>query len=467
MTRDAMGDERRWAARYQFLEGLWRGRDRIIFDPELEQALHGGVEDAGGIGRLLAALIPDADGDARVWMPLANERRAAAFARQRSGTIFADLDDAGELASEEPWEVALVSVPEGEVDARLETMLELLGERVEDSRGRRSVALMTAIGDDEDRAYERLADLVDEQFGDGRIYGLSRSALAAFYDFGPVIEAEGGAEDKDELPEIEVDNSLGPEEPAFEVFVAVIGDRLPSEGVTFVELEAAGQAEARASGAPARPSPSADEVAALKAQLAEAQRRGDLQAIQRQELLEQLEQAEDRIASLEEESERTGEVAGRVEDRAAEAEERERLDAVLAREQTLRWRVAQLESEAESLRARPVEELEAELAAARARVAELELEDEDTLVFGAEEAADAEDEAEVDEFEDEDLEALEGDFEALRVYVEADDEPSAAELRAWKAARGRVDQLLRKLERGNRVSALELHRELRALRELF
>ena len=58
-----MGDERRWAARYQFLEELWRERDRIVFDPELEHALHAGSE--GSPAELLGRLLPDAEPDAR------------------------------------------------------------------------------------------------------------------------------------------------------------------------------------------------------------------------------------------------------------------------------------------------------------------------------------------------------------------------------------------------------------------
>ncbi len=72
-----MGDERRWAARYQFLEELWRERDRIVFDPELEQVLVAG--SAGWADELVGRLLPDAEPDARVWMPLGNERRAGRF----------------------------------------------------------------------------------------------------------------------------------------------------------------------------------------------------------------------------------------------------------------------------------------------------------------------------------------------------------------------------------------------------
>src|SRR5690606_30847454 len=52
----------------------------------------------------------------------------------------------------------------------------------------------------------------------------------------------------------------------------------------------------------------------------------------------------------------------------------EELEAALAREQTLRWRVGQLEREVAALLARPVDVWEAENAALQARLAELEAE---------------------------------------------------------------------------------------------
>src|SRR5690606_13906665 len=104
------------------------------------------------------------------------------------------------------------------------------------------------------------------------------------------------------------------------------------------------------------------ELAALRVQLAEAQRRGDLEAIERQSLLEQLEQAEDRISSLEEAAEFSAD------EPAASSSAGPRVDEILAREQTLRWELERLRGELERLEARPVEALEAEVARLQAQL---------------------------------------------------------------------------------------------------
>jgi hypothetical protein len=195
-----MGDERRWAARYQFLEQLWRGRDRIICDREVEAALHAGVD--GPLADLLAQLLPGDGGDARAWVALHNDRRAASFARSRSGTVFVGMDEAGEIASDEDWQVALVNLDNldmGGTREQLDALLEIVGERSED-RQDVSVVLTLACGDDEDQSYEQLAGLVEELFGDARIYGLTRPTMAAFYDFGTILEAPAETEGEDGEP---------------------------------------------------------------------------------------------------------------------------------------------------------------------------------------------------------------------------------------------------------------------------
>jgi hypothetical protein len=449
MTRDAMGDERRWAARYQFLEQLWRGRDRIICDRELEGALHAGVE--GPLAGLLGDLIPAEGGDARAWVALHNDRRAASFARTRSGTVFVGLDEAAELASDEGWQVALVELDSVNLGPALEAFLEILGERAEDEPGR-SVILTLACGDDEDLTYEELAGLVEELFGDGRIYGLTSPGMLAFYDFGPVLEPEDEAEDAaGAAVGIEVDNSLGSEEPRFEAFVAVVGARLPGEGVTFIELPPRGEPAGAGASSGRGSRGEGEELAALKVQLAEAQRRGDMQAIERQALLEKVEQAEDRISALVEELEELREGEGGEAERGVEGGgEGPRLDEALAREQTLRWELDRLRGELDNLRARPVEELEAEVASLRAQL----------------ERAEAELEREEAELEREEAELGEAAAaELARMFEEQ--EPSTAQAREWMQARSKLDHLLRKLERGGQLSALELHRELSGLRRLL
>lgn len=460
-----MGDERRWAARYQFLEQLWRGRDRIVCDRELEAALHAGVD--GPLAELLTQLLPGNGGDARAWVVLHNDRRAVSFARSRSGTVFAGLDAAVELASDEDWQVALINLDDGSTSEQLEALLEIVGERSED-REDCSVVLTIACGDDEDQSYEQLAGVVEALFGDARIYGLTRPAMAAFYDFGTVLEPEGeGPEPEGEgLSEaseptaagIEVDNTLGTDAPRFEAFVAVIGARVPGEGVTFVELpsrhESAGPGR-RGSSASAASSAESDaeiaELATLRLQLGEAQRRGDMHAIERQSLLERLEQAEDRIASLDEELEsRDGTGESKSEQVASDGP---RIDELLAREQSLRWELERVRGELENLRVRPVEELEAELASTQAQLEQVE------NALAEAEAALAEDSEADASSEDEFVEA------AARALGQA--EPSPAQAREWMKARAKLDHLLRKLERGGEVSALELHRELSGLRRLL
>ena len=118
-----MSDQRRWAARYQFLDELWHGRDRIVFDPEIEQALQANVE--GSAGELIARLLPDVEPDARVWMSLTHERRAASLARARSGTVFVGLDAAAEIATD-----VLIIEDETFIAMDLEGLVETLGHRV-------------------------------------------------------------------------------------------------------------------------------------------------------------------------------------------------------------------------------------------------------------------------------------------------------------------------------------------------
>jgi hypothetical protein len=452
-----MGDERRWAARYQFLDELWRGRDRIVCDRELEGALHAGRAE-GPLADLLAGLVPGDGSSDRAWIALHNDRRAASFARERSGTVFVGLDEAAEIASDEAWSVAMVHLGSSSqapqtraelVQGRVESFLEVLGERLEDDP-RRSVILSLVCGPDEDRSYELLAELVEELFGDARIYGLTRPGMAAFYDFGRLVTpavSEDSAESSE--AEIEVDNSLGSESPRFECFMAVVGARSPGEGVTFIELPAIGTDTSEATRA------GDDEAGALRVQLAEAQRRVDLHAIEHQTMLEKLEHAEDRIGSLEEQLDQS---VGESASVGGSGESSERIDELRAREQSLRWELEQRRGEIERLEARPVEALEAEVARLRAALdqAEERVDEARAALVEAQAGADIDEE-----------ELVNDALEDLAVLLDDADEPSPAQVREWRRARSRLEHLLRKLERGGQLSALELHRELAALQRLL
>jgi hypothetical protein len=461
----AMGDERRWAARYQFLEELWRERDRIVFDPEIEQALfHGSSGGSSGSDELLGRLLPDAEPDARVWVALANDRRAAAFARARSGTVFVGLDAAAEIATDEAWQVALIQLPPGGGEppgTELLALLDVLGDKCTDDPERTVVIAVACEPAESEQVYERLAELVEEQFGDARIYGFARPTMVAAYDFGRLFdsadEGEGGGEDV----AIEVDTTLG-SDPRFELYLAVIGDRVPADGLTFIELPSEDNSPIP-NGEPRNP------IGAIKAQLAEAQRRGDLQAIERLALLEKLEQAEDRAAGLGDELERLRDPTSPRDrphaDVAHERDDAPRLDAVLAREQTLRWELERVRGELDNLRARPVETLEAEAASLRARLADADTElDQLRAELEARDAALAEEELDegIGEELDDDDEPDEPSADlAFEVMVKPE---SSARTRERQRLRGRLDRLLVRLERGADLSALELHRELAALR---
>jgi hypothetical protein len=423
-----MADQLHWAARYQFLEELWRDQDRLILDPAVEEAVQeGGPGVAHGSDQplmdLFDDLVPRESHDAQAWVVVDRERRAA-----------------DEIAAEEPWQVALVDVGtrirflrnpaepdriESEFDTDFAAFIELLAEGAEEGK---TVVLWAGIeGDpaDGDHLLEGFEQFIDEHFAEARIFGAARLQMAAFYDFSP--EDQDG---EDEEVGIDFDNRLGSEEPQVGVFVAIAGAEIEMDGLTLMELPSVDPAPA---GATTTVPPSAVRFAggsgALKQQLAEAQRATDEAAIERQRLIEQLDAAEDRCAGLEEQLEERG-TPEELGDSGA------RLDAALANEQTLRWQINRLEGEVEALRGRPVETLEAEIASLESRVKEA--------------AASR---------------AQQGSAQAgprtgsASAGAEASEHPETA----TEALRQRLDRILQRLERGG-MPTLELHRELSELR---
>jgi hypothetical protein len=498
-------------ARYQFLEELWRGQDRILFDPDLEEALRVGGPGLGhqshpALTALSDALIPRAVGEDNVWVALANPRRAAEYARLRGGTTFIGLDEAAGVGSDEDWQVALVDLEgmlalEGEtaqLEARLAALIEVLAEG---AAAGRTVIVSAPSEVDGGLDYESFTGLIAEQLPMARVYGIGAAEAALVFDFGelegtgddlelvedyeegdlmPVgydedrevaeyeadldaaeeewtdhgiteaeAEADGEVDEDDEEVPVDYDNTLGEEEPEVRGWVAVCARRSLGEGMTVIEL-------------PAAPSPGpGPRDSALRAQLSQVQRQADLAAIERQRLAEQLDEAEERIASLVEEREQLleGELdleATRTPEMAAlsplptpadAGDAAARLDAALAREQALRWELAQVSAELEQARSRPVDELEAEVAELRARLE----------AAGKGGAVAVEDEA------DEAFEPGEHEGVAETVFVFTETAPIPAES---PRLRQEVDRLLRRIERGG-MPTLELHRALKRLRGFF
>jgi predicted nucleic acid-binding Zn-ribbon protein len=401
-------DDLRWAARYEFVDDLWRDRARVIFDPEIEDALLRGAGE--GERALLDALVPRSATDG-VWVVVSTADVAARLGRRRSGVTFLPVSGVGDLLRRADWDVALVDLaglgtedeqtdeahtrvdPRRELpEARRASMLAELGRGVEQGRAV-VLSVPAAVGGDASSSpgldYGELADILADELGGGRIYGLYQPPMAAIVEFGERIEpfeAEEGdddaqwaddtgslelpvsdALDADEDVPLAYDNTLGSQEPEFSHYVAVAGAEPSASGLTLIELPIAAHDDRR----------DEEAVAALRAQLHQARRRADLAAIDRQAHLERVDALEAQnerlradVAELRDRLARAVDAASsEAPARASESAGQDRLDAALAREQALRWRVTQLERELDALVGRPVDALEAEVASLRARLA--------------------------------------------------------------------------------------------------
>ena len=296
-----------------------------------------------------------------------------------------------------------------------------------------------------DASDETVAELVAEHLGGGRIYGIYRPPLVAAVDLG------GGDDEDDEDVPLSFDNTLGSQAPAFVEYVAVAGelDELPV-GMTLVELPPdAGP-----------PVAAADE--GLRGQLVQAQRQAELAAIDRQALLEKVDELESAQSELEHQAaELRDHLARAVTEAEAEAAHDDRLQSSLADNQALRWKVQQLERELEEAKARPVEALEAEVAELRARLeaeAEADADEADDVESDADEA-DADDRVEAEDVDGlDEILVLDSDDEAV------DDAEALAERIRMGGALRDLDRLIARVERGG-IGALQLRQALVGLRK--
>jgi regulator of replication initiation timing len=355
-----MTDDLRWAVRYAFLEDLWRDRPRVVVDAGLEAALREAPRGRGGQGPLDAlvdALVPRVS-KARTWMAVADEAVARELAQTRPGTGFLPRGSFADVVEHRDWAVALVELSALHDDAPGGPRLrEVLVQRAQEGRTVIVSARSAPGEEDEDAGFAALSELVEDELGGGRIFGVARPPMAAVIDFGADEEEE---RDEDEDVPLSFDNTLGSQSPAFVEYVAVAG-RVPPlpEGMTLVELPA--------------DAPSVDQSSdgALRAQLVQAQRQAELAAIDRQALLEKVDALESVQARLEQQAAELRDHLARAvtEEAPHAAEAAQRLQAALAENQALRWKVQQLEREIEAVKARPVEVLEAEVAMLRATLA--------------------------------------------------------------------------------------------------
>lgn len=478
-----MTQELRWAARYAFVEELWRGRARVIVDPGLEALLReGGPGFEHGIDpaldELLERLLPsDPSGGEAVWMGVATVSTAAELGRLRPGTTFVPYEGIADVLRRAHWDISIVDLgaavlgpPEGSPEMTTEpdvqapsfgagvyfrralATVHTLGMTVRDDR---TVVVCSPVRDypriEQGLEYGELFELAEQTLGPPRLFGVYCPPMAAVVDFGEGEDADTEVDDiatevayDAEDISLSYDNTLGSQEPALTEYLAVVGRSAElSGGLTLVELPhlahlASLAGETAESGA--------------RAQLMQARRRADLAAIERQDQLERAEELERENAELRRELETQVVAPARPTVPAPSFDRESALEAALGREQALKWRVSQLEAELVRVQARPIEALEAEVLVLEARLEAASAEGES----GPDPRPRPSDERPVDAGRGEDP------GEDVVIIEEAPGLPQSR-LAAVQARLGRV---MTRIERGG-MPTLALRQELCALRRLL
>jgi len=397
----------RWCARLGFVRDVWAGRPRVILDVELEASLREARRQSPAVQALLTELVPERSSS--VW--LLAERPADLPGPRRRGVHA--IDEFEGLLAQTPWEVAVVDLARSFVDAaslsrfaarargRLENRLEtrafrLLSALAEGAADGRAVIVSTPAASQGGLSLADFQDLLEQHFPRARVYALAAVAVAVAVDCGEVLrededDGDGPArEDEDEedvagddeAPPLAFDNRLG-EDLRYDTYVALVNAPGEPLGVTLVELPATAEARGEPRPAEAAPRPAEPvragrgdaELENLKIQLGQARRQVELAAIARQSLVEQLDAAQARVDSLEDQlADMQRRLAAAPADaRAALAEAPRpagdpRPDATQAALQTLRWELEMTREELRKALGRPVEALERELAELRARL---------------------------------------------------------------------------------------------------
>lgn len=472
------------------------------FSPEV-RALLDDLLPAGGGGRDLAATWMGME-RGRMAAQYARRFGGVIFGDLEAATSFAEDEDwqcalvdlGGLLDDAGPGEDPSL---ETRLRPALAAALESIGEHIEDE-GRRLV--LSAPADDvagvRGVSLDRFVEYIDETFGGARVYALASAPMVAVFEIDrdadedddleaeepeedtAIIDTASRSEDGDddaydaeldeaeatwsqgpgprtqvqlegdelEEPTIDLETSLASAEPKFIAFVAVVDTPNAAHGVaqvTYVELP--GPADEAPASPAARESEGAD-AAGLRAQLAQAQRQAELLALEKQRLLEELEEAHDELDAL---ADPESTVSGRHNPDGEQmgSDGQARLDAALAQAQELRWRVRELEGRNAELLARPVSELEASHAQLQAEL--------DALRSSPAAAA-----------RPKEHQTTTRSRTASTRREEAPrpprDEPQPDASVGWIGELvARVDGLLRRVERGG-LPALELHASLKKLR---
>lgn len=395
-----------WAGQYLLLDELWRGRERIVFDPQLNQLIlaPGGDELAydkeGRVHRLLESLL--AQDSAGVWLLFENLHRVA-----KAGvdpTLFGAraLHDGPLLALRRHWEVAMVDVTRL-VDAMSQRPSPLSGDAsplppeaslvdalLSSLEEDRSLVLWTRADAKEPRDSARLSCLFrllastrpGALQNEPQLVGLSRANVLQAFPLGSVP----GADEQG----VDVDNRLGTDYPDFRYYMAVLGPRIPG-GVTLLELPSVEQGPVSSNRPAAR---RGSDRRSLRDRLDYVEQELEASERSRLELLRDLDHATAQVTELEDELDDLREAPGLIsgEEASGEVVSGEASsgprgvqaqapagssagDNDEVQEQALllqaSWEIEQLRSALKELRARPVEAIEAENARLRAALESL------------------------------------------------------------------------------------------------
>ena len=426
----------RWCARLGFVRDVWSGRPRVILDVELEASLREARRLAPGVQTLLSELVPERSSS--VWL-LAERPSDLPGPRRRGvhpidefegllaqtpwevavvdlARSFVDVANLSRFAAR----------ARGRIENRLETRaFRLLSALAEGASEGRAVIISTPAANRGGLSLADFQDLLEQHISRARVYALAAVAVAVAVDCGEVVREDEDVsdgsedpEDEDDAPPLAFDNRLG-EDLRYDTYLALINAPGEPVGVTLVELPAAAEVQRSDGLRPTEPRPGevsrpndsrtgdsrpgdrrthdsrtsdprthdtrhndvgragrADvEVDNLKVQLGQARRQVELAAIARQSLVEQLDAAQARVDSLEDQLAELQRrlVASPVDARTSAAEAPRpavdpRPDATRASLLSLRWELEQTREELRKALGRPVEALEREVAELRARL---------------------------------------------------------------------------------------------------
>lgn len=361
-----------WAGQYRFLQPLWEGKERIVFDPQLRAMMLAGVklpwDKAGKAGCLIDALLAPNPGSMWLLVPDLTELIQAGVDPTRFGVRA--LHDGPLLALRRSWDVAMVDVT-GLLDSMLAggdvlaPEASLVDALLSSLTSQRHLVLWTRAEHADPKRCKRwrtLTRLLQSRNGpDPQTLVVGAGSTMRVTPFGQNAAAvESGV----------VDPALGTQADAWS-YLAYLGPH-PGLGARWIELPEAPYERPVAIASKRARTPLKQRLQSVQAELAQSEQA-------RVALLEDLDRASAQLAAMHEENEELRDCA-----EPAKALSGPRTKVLAADEATSQalllhatWEIERLRGQVAALRARPISEIEAENAQLVAALSELQ-----TLVEG-------------------------------------------------------------------------------------